>query len=81
MDFSPIETEGLVVESEGSGFQLTPIILDSMLPDEVLVEMKYSGICHTVGSHPPPRVLCSSRAHPIIGMHRTSELREADIAL
>ncbi|KAI9371910.1 chaperonin 10-like protein [Aspergillus egyptiacus] len=47
MEFSPIKTEGIVVEKPGSGFQRMPVVLDNMRPDEVLVEIKYSGICHT----------------------------------
>ncbi|OIW30444.1 NAD(P)-binding protein [Coniochaeta ligniaria NRRL 30616] len=43
----PLETEGLVTESSKAGFKLMPVILDDMRSDEVLVEMKYSGICHT----------------------------------
>lgn len=47
-DLLPLETEGLVVESSNDGFKLMPVTLDDMRSDEVLVEMKYSGICHTV---------------------------------
>lgn len=43
-----IPTEALVVESVGADFEMTPIILADMNDDEVLVEIKYSGICHTV---------------------------------
>lgn len=43
-----IETEAFVVDSPNAPFKLTPIILDEMREDEFLVEMKYSGICHTV---------------------------------
>ncbi|KAF2499009.1 AreB protein [Lophium mytilinum] len=35
------------VKDVKADFELTPIILDEVRPDEVLVEMKYSGICHT----------------------------------
>lgn len=48
MSFTNIETEALVVAKPGEHFQLTPIILDQVRGNEVLVEMKYSGICHTV---------------------------------
>ena len=48
MDFEPIETEGIVVDHANSGFKLAPVVIDSMRSDEVLVEMKYSGICFTV---------------------------------
>ncbi|KAI0475835.1 GroES-like protein [Xylariaceae sp. FL0804] len=42
-----METEALVVHRAGGDFEMTPIILDEVRPDEVLVEMKYSGICHS----------------------------------
>ncbi|KAF2804133.1 NAD(P)-binding protein [Mytilinidion resinicola] len=45
--FTDIETVALVVREVKADFELTPIILDEVRPDEVLVEMKYSGICHT----------------------------------
>ncbi|KAF9891712.1 hypothetical protein FE257_003724 [Aspergillus nanangensis] len=47
MEFNAFETEGIVVEQAGSGFKRMPVILHNMRPDEILVEMKYSGICHT----------------------------------
>ena len=43
-----ISTKAYVVESKGSPFTLKDVILDEVQPDEVLVEMKYTGICHTV---------------------------------
>lgn len=43
-----IHTEALVVSKPGGDFEMHPIILDEVRSDEVLVEMKYSGICHTV---------------------------------
>ncbi|KAJ4321618.1 hypothetical protein N0V94_002817 [Neodidymelliopsis sp. IMI 364377] len=42
-----IKTVALVVSEPKADFRLQPIILDEIRPDEVLVEMKYSGICHT----------------------------------
>ncbi|KAJ4328804.1 hypothetical protein N0V84_000814 [Fusarium piperis] len=42
-----IATEALVTEKPGDKFEMKPIILDEVRGDEVLVEMKYSGICHT----------------------------------
>ncbi|EXU98233.1 Zn-dependent alcohol dehydrogenase family protein [Metarhizium robertsii] len=42
-----IHTEGLVVDKPGADFVMRPVILDEVRADEVLVEMKYSGICHT----------------------------------
>lgn len=40
-----IETVAYVVEEVNAPFKLAPIILDEIRPDEVLVEMKYSGVC------------------------------------
>lgn len=48
-----IPTEALVVESVGADFKMTPIILADMNDDEVLVEIKFSGICHTVSKSLP----------------------------
>ncbi|QLI68916.1 Aryl-alcohol dehydrogenase [Metarhizium brunneum] len=42
-----IHTEALVVSKPEGDFVMQPIILDEVRSDEVLVEMKYSGICHT----------------------------------
>lgn len=49
----PLRTEALVVQEPKADFTLTPITLDEVKPDEVLVEMKYSGICHTVCGYVP----------------------------
>ncbi|KAK4167035.1 chaperonin 10-like protein [Cladorrhinum sp. PSN259] len=43
----PIETEALVVHSPGADFLMTPILINELRPDEVLVEIKYAGLCHT----------------------------------
>lgn len=40
-----IETVALVVTEPKADFMLQSIILDEIRDDEVLVEMKYSGIC------------------------------------
>lgn len=40
-----IETVALVVAEPKADFRLQPIILDEIRENEVLVEMKYSGIC------------------------------------
>jgi Zn-dependent alcohol dehydrogenase len=45
-----IETEAFVVDAPNAPFTLTPIVLDEMRKDEFLIEMKYSGICHTVST-------------------------------
>ena len=43
-----IPTKALVVEQPEAPFVLKDVILDEVRPDEVLVEMKYTGLCHTV---------------------------------
>lgn len=43
-----IETVALVVSQPKADFKLEPIILDEVRDDEVLVEMKYTGICKLV---------------------------------
>lgn len=50
MEFTRIETVGLVLEAAHAGFKMMPVVLDNMGPDEILVEMQYSGICHTVST-------------------------------
>lgn len=40
-----IETEAYVVDKLNADFELVPIVLDEIRPNEVLVEMKYSGVC------------------------------------
>lgn len=44
-DQKNIETVGYVVEEVNADFKLVPVILDEVRPNEVLVEMKYSGVC------------------------------------
>ncbi|CAH0055084.1 unnamed protein product [Clonostachys solani] len=46
-DSTNIRTEALVVHEPGGQFVMKPVILDEVRSDEVLVEMQYSGICHT----------------------------------
>jgi hypothetical protein len=48
-----IPTKALVVEKPGAPFVLQDIILDEVQPNEVLVDMKYAGVCHNV-EHPSP---------------------------
>nr|POE77802.1 hypothetical protein CFP56_09445 [Quercus suber] len=43
-----IETQAYVVEEPNGDFKLMDIILDEVREHEYLIEMKYSGICHTV---------------------------------
>lgn len=45
-----IETIAYVVHNPKEDFVLEDVILDEMRDDEVLVDMKFSGICHTVRS-------------------------------
>lgn len=42
-----IRTKAYVVEDKGAPFVLRDVILDEVLDHEVLVEIKYTGICHT----------------------------------
>ncbi|KAJ5214990.1 hypothetical protein N7468_010669 [Penicillium chermesinum] len=42
-----IHTKAFVVPALGSPFVLKDVILDEVRQDEVLVDMKYTGICHT----------------------------------
>lgn len=56
MNFTPLQTEGIVLQGPTTGFEMMPVILDNMRPDELLVEMKYTGICHTVSSHKKPTI-------------------------
>ncbi|KAF3389212.1 Aryl-alcohol dehydrogenase [Penicillium rolfsii] len=42
-----IPTKALVVDSPKSPFVLQDVILDEVRENEVLVEMKYTGLCHT----------------------------------
>ncbi|RFU74287.1 alcohol dehydrogenase [Trichoderma arundinaceum] len=44
---SNIRTKAYVVESKGSPFTLRDVVLDEVQPSEVLVEIWYTGICHT----------------------------------
>lgn len=43
-----ITTKACVVSYKGAPFNLCDVLLEEVRPDEVLVEMKYTGICHTV---------------------------------
>lgn len=43
-----IPTKALVVEKPGAPFVLQDVVLDEVRPNELLVEIKYTGICHTV---------------------------------
>lgn len=43
-----IPTKAFVVDAPGAPFVLQDVVLDEVRPHEVLVEMKYTGLCHTV---------------------------------
>ena len=43
-----IETIGWVVHDAKEDFKLEELVLDGPQDDELLVDMKWSGICHTV---------------------------------
>lgn len=43
-----IVTKAYVVAELGGPFELRDVRLDDLQPDELLVEMKYTGVCHTV---------------------------------
>ncbi|KAJ5086811.1 Polyketide synthase enoylreductase [Penicillium alfredii] len=42
-----IPTKAFVVEKPGTPFELQDVVLDEVRENEVLVEMKYTGLCHT----------------------------------
>ncbi|KAG0645229.1 Benzyl alcohol dehydrogenase [Hyphodiscus hymeniophilus] len=42
-----IQTKALVVETPGAPFVLKDVILDEIQPSELLVDIKYAGLCHT----------------------------------
>jgi len=46
-----IQTKALVVNSPGQPFTLQDIVLDEVRTNELLVEMLYTGVCHTVCAH------------------------------
>lgn len=48
-----IDTIAYVVHNPKEDFVLEDVVLDEMRDDEVLVDMKFSGICHTVRSCTP----------------------------
>lgn len=43
-------TKAYVVQGEGDPFTLCDVVLDEVQPNEVLVEIWYTGICHTVST-------------------------------
>jgi hypothetical protein len=47
-DTEQITTKAYVVAERGGPFELRDVMLDKLHPTEVLVEIKYTGLCHTV---------------------------------
>lgn len=43
-------TLAYVLEKANAHFVLRDVVLDELQPSEVLVEIKYTGLCHTVCS-------------------------------
>jgi Zn-dependent alcohol dehydrogenase len=50
--YQDLHTKAYVVEEKGGPFILKDVVLDEVRADEVLVEIKYSGLCHTVRLFP-----------------------------
>ena len=71
-----IPTKALVVESPKQPFVLRDVVLDEVRPDEVLVEMKYTGLCHTV----EPLYLSLQVVH-LLTFTRTSLYKKAQYPL
>jgi Zn-dependent alcohol dehydrogenase len=42
------QTKALVVKTPEAPFVLQDVILDDIRPNELLVDIKYAGLCHTV---------------------------------
>jgi Zn-dependent alcohol dehydrogenase len=66
-----ISTKAYVVESKGAPFAFRDVVLDEVRPDEVLVEIKYTGICHTVSGyqHTTPKRLLNLDLQDIVVQH------------
>ncbi|KAK7890532.1 hypothetical protein LTR67_007740 [Exophiala xenobiotica] len=43
----PVTTKALVVDKPGASFVLEDVVLDKLRDKELLVDIKYSGLCHT----------------------------------
>lgn len=52
-----IPTKAFVVDAPGAPFVLQDVVLDEVRDHEVLVEMKYTGLCHTVCGKTHPRMI------------------------
>lgn len=71
--YQDIPTKAYVVEEKGGPFILKDVVLDEVRADEVLVEIKYSGLCHTVrlfprslfyqGYEPDPCICCRTSSY------------------
>lgn len=61
-----IPTKAFVVDTPDAPFVLQDVILDEVRSNEVLVEMKYTGLCHTVGgSHSHRGIDSTSIIHSV----------------
>lgn len=49
-----IPTQALVIEKPKSPFVLRNVVIDEVRDDELLIEMLYTGVCHTVSSQNVP---------------------------
>ncbi len=66
----PITTKALVVDKPGAPFVLEDVVLDKLRNNELLVDIKYSGLCHTVS--PPPRSVLTSTLTTLSGPRHTA---------
>lgn len=55
-----IHTQAYVVDHKGAPFILREVILDEVRSDEVLIEMRYTGLCHTVCRYTKIRIVSIS---------------------
>jgi hypothetical protein len=62
-----VETTAYVVEGVGQAFELRDIILDEVRDDELMIEWKFSGVCHTVRQTPS-----DASQHDELSISRTS---------
>lgn len=46
--YKNVKTQALVVNEPKADFKLETVYLDEVRGDELLIDMKFSGICHTV---------------------------------
>lgn len=51
--YKNVKTQALVVTEAKADFKLETVYLDEVRGDEILIDMKFSGICHTVRHYDP----------------------------